>query len=41
MKYALAQFLKQEPDTHGFRGNIINTASIGAKVGLKECGISS
>ncbi|MCJ1405377.1 hypothetical protein MMC11_008604 [Xylographa trunciseda] len=37
-KHAIAQFLQQEPDAHGFRGNVINVASIGGFVGLMRCG---
>ncbi|KAI4289859.1 MAG: hypothetical protein L6R35_000879 [Caloplaca aegaea] len=36
-KHAVAQFLKQEPDTYGFRGTIINISSIGGQVGLMRC----
>lgn len=39
-KHAVAQFLKQEPDTYGFRGTIINISSIGGQVGLMRCGKS-
>ncbi|KAL8880979.1 MAG: hypothetical protein Q9198_001726 [Flavoplaca austrocitrina] len=36
-KHAVAQFLRQEPDTYGFRGTIINISSIGGQVGLMRC----
>jgi NAD(P)-dependent dehydrogenase (short-subunit alcohol dehydrogenase family) len=36
-KFAMTQFLKQDEDKHGFRGNIINISSIAGSSGLPGC----
>lgn len=36
-QFAMTQFLKQEEDEHGFRGNIINISSIAGSSGLPGC----
>lgn len=36
-KFAMTQFLKQDEDEHGFRGNIINILSIASSSGLPGC----